>query len=194
MNIWYEVIQYLGLLFGVIYVFGAVKEKVWCWPAGLLAITFYGIYAYFQGWYGEVFLQFFYIPFTIFGWVKWSKTKEKKDLAVSRTKIPLLIILLLIGAALSVFFYFVLDAPPKFFEWLPPRTEHWRDSVTTGFSIVATWMVAKKKIENWLIWIVVNIIYATMMFDQASIPFTILYSFYVLFSIYGFIEWRKNLK
>lgn len=194
MDIWYEVIQYLGLLFGVIYVFGAVKEKVWCWPAGLLAITFYGIYAYFQGWYGEVFLQGFYIPFTIFGWITWSTAKQKDKLTVSRTKLPLLIGLLVLGAVLSVFFYYFLDTPPKYFDWLPARTEHYRDSITTGFSIIATWMVAKKKIENWLIWIVVNIIYASMMFDQASIPFTILYAFYVLFSIYGFIQWKKSLR
>jgi nicotinamide mononucleotide transporter len=184
-------IELTGAVFGLIYVFLSVKQNMLTWVLGLLTSLFY-IYIFFASkFYADMALQFYYVWVSIYGWIIWKKGEQseqgKMPLHVSKLSKQQLIILLPVSLLLWVAIYFVLklytDSPVPF-----------GDSFTTAFSIVATWMLARKIIEHWLIWIVVDLISFLLYLYKGLYPTTILFIIYTLVAAWGYWEWKKNAR
>lgn len=179
-----HILEIIGFVFGIIYVIGAVMEKWWCWPAGLLTIIAYGISTYQLALYGEFSLQFVYFFITVYGWQQWQFSKNEA-LAVSKSSLSSLYIIIGIALLCTVLFYYLLS-------YLNGSNPFW-DSLTNGFAIVATYLVAKKKIENWLFWIPIDIVLSCLMFYRGMPFWGSLYIAYTLFAIWGYFQWRTKL-
>jgi nicotinamide mononucleotide transporter len=147
-------IEIAGLIFGLLYVLGAIAEKWWCWPAGMAGVTFYGISMYYSQMYGESMLQSGYFLLSLYGWINW---KSKKDeIMVSHTSAGEMLTVLAAGGVMFAGFYHLLV-------YLNGALPFW-DALTNGFALSATYLTARKKIENWLLWIVIDIILCTVLF------------------------------
>lgn len=181
-------VEIAGFIFGVIGVWLTLRENVWCFPIGLANVILSLYLFYQQKLYADSLQQFVYIILLGYGWFKWWRGNDTdKKLVVSTSNSSLLFICagafiactLLLGVLLSKF----TDA-----------TFPWLDSTATSLSFVAQWMIAKKKIENWLIWIVVNIMYIGIYLYKDLWLYSVLFFIYLLLAISGYLKWRKSLK
>ncbi len=132
-------------------------------------------------------LQFYYVAISIYGWWCWLHGSATGDtLQVTRTAHVLWLKLMAVSILLFIGIAFVLvrftDSP----------VPYW-DALTTALSIVATWMLARKKIEHWLMWVVVDAISIGLFIVKGLYPTTLLFFVYAILAVYGYFEWKKEL-
>lgn len=183
-------IELMGLIFGLLYIVLSIKENIWCWPAGLITSALY-IYVFFNTkFYADMGLQVYYLIVSVYGWYFWmfgSKSKKQDDLKISRIKSKLAILLSIAFILLFVLISYILV------NFTDSEIPYW-DSFTTAASFVATWMLARKIIEHWIIWVVVDTISLGLYIYKGLYPTVILFAVYTVLAILGYIEWKKQLK
>ena len=182
---WVEIV---GSILSFIYLYLSVKQKASLWIFGFLCSSLYAVVFFQSKFYADMTLQFYYLFVSIYGWISWKQQKEKsgKELSISRT--PKKMIVYLFAASILIFFIYYLvlintDSP------LPIG-----DSLTTALSIVATWMLARKYIEYWLIFIVVDMVSAGLYFYKELYPTAILFVVYTIVAVIGYFRWKKLLQ
>ena len=183
-------IELLGTVFGLLYILLSIKQNIWCWPAGLITSALY-IYVFFvTKFYADMGLQVYYLVVSIYGWYHWmfgSKSKKQDDLKISKTSLKMGLVLLVATTILFVVIAFILV------NYTDSEIPYW-DSFTTAASFVATWMLARKLIEHWLIWIVVDAVSLGLYVYKGLYPTVILFAVYTVLALLGYIEWKKELK
>ncbi len=183
-------IEIFGAVTGTLYLFFSIKRIIWLWHVGLISSAVY-VYVYFvEKFYADMGLYIYYVLISIYGWYHWkygNRGNEKEKLPVS--KIEKQKALLLSGVSLALFL--LIGA---FLDKYTDSPLPWWDSFTTSLSIVATWMLARKQIENWLIWLVVNPVAIGLYLYKGLIPTAILFSFYFVLAILGYRDWKKELR
>lgn len=183
-------IELLGTTAGLIYIVLSIKQKIWLWPVGIVNVTLY-IYVFFVSkFYADMALQFFYLFISFFGWYNWIHGKREENnthLPVAKINLKLGIILLFVSLIIFVIIAYVLV------NFTDSEIPYW-DAFTTAFSITATWMLARKIIEHWLIWIMVDLVSAGLYIFKGLYPTTFLFLVFTILAFVGYFEWRKNLK
>jgi nicotinamide mononucleotide transporter len=180
-----NVLDWVALLTGVAGVLLTIAETVWCWPVALVSVVISGFAFWDQRLFGDMSLQVFYFFSGIYGWIYW-KQKQKAPFTVSHTPLRLVPLLLLCTALLAVVIYYLLD----FFK----GDKILFDAILTAMSLTTTYMMARKWIENWLVWIVVDGAYV-ILYLQKDLPlYAVLYAAFVLMVIYGYFLWLRQLR
>ena len=180
-------IEIIGAIAGFIYVFFEIKANKWMWPIGLLTSAFYIVVFFDSKFYADMSLQFYYIVISVIGWYWWLKGGTKgEELSISKIKtilIPKLFLgFLLIFIAISYILVYYTDSP------LP----YW-DALTTSLSIVATWMLARKILEQWLLWVFIDLVSMILYIYKGLYPTSILFLIYSILAIIGYKQWKKSL-
>ncbi len=181
-------IELLGSVLSIIYLYLSIKQKASLWIFGFLCSALYVVVFFQSRFYADMSLQFYYLGVSVFGWISWKagKPENRKELPVKRTTPLSGAIILIIALVLYFLYYFILseytDSP------LPKA-----DSFTTALSIVATWMLARKMIEHWWLWIIVDSVSAGLYFYRALYPTAILFVIYTIMAIIGYLQWKKSL-
>ncbi|MBL0308827.1 MAG: nicotinamide mononucleotide transporter [Bacteroidetes bacterium] len=182
-----DYIEYFAVAFGVIYVVLAARGIIWCWAAGILSSILYIYINLHHTLYQDAILQTYYVLAGFYGWWIWNKKdthpEEQDVLTWSLSKNGKLILLGVILVPLFGYGFSKLGNSLPYF-----------DAAVTVFSFIATWMTAKKILENWLFWIVIDVIAAGMYFVKGLHATSGLYIFYSIVAIYGYYQWRKQLK
>ncbi|MBI9053480.1 MAG: nicotinamide mononucleotide transporter [Bacteroidales bacterium] len=183
-------IELLATVFGLFYILLSIKQNIWCWPAGLITSALY-VYVFFGSkFYADMGLQVYYVFVSLYGWYHWkfgAKSKKQDDLKISGINLKTAIILMLVTAVLFVIIAYVLV------NFTDSTVPYW-DSFTTAASFVATWMLARKIIEHWIIWIIVDAISLGLYLFKGLYPTVILFGVYTVLAILGYIEWRRKLR
>lgn len=178
-----------AVVFGIIYVILAARESVWCWFWGILSTALWA-YATFTLYnlYIDALLQVFYVCVSFFGIYQWMKGgKQNEELQISNLKLNQHIFLIGIGLALSFLIGY-------FFAEYTGAAATYLDALTTVFSIIATFMVVRKILENWIYWIIVDAIYVYLYWTRGSLLFTVLMITYTIIAVFGFLKWKKNMQ
>jgi len=187
-NNWLEL---FGVASGLLFLYLEIKEKLWLWPVGLITSAVYIIVFFKSGFYADMALQGYYVVISIYGWWHWisgrTNNSDKHKLPITRLKKQLAIILSAVTLALWFAMWLILS---KFTDSQVPIG----DSFTTALSIVATWMLARKILEQWWVWGVVNAVSLSLYLYKGLYPTSILFVFYTVMVVVGYIEWKKNLK
>ena len=183
-------VEILGTVFGIAYVFLSIKQNILTWFLGLLTSVLY-IYVFLvTKFYADMALQVYYVWVSIYGWYLWSRGKQtnhgREVLPVVSLKRKLMFMLTIISLMLWVGIYFIL----KDFTDSPVPVG---DAFTTALSIVATWMLARKIIEHWLIWVVVDFISLLLYIYKGLYPTSLMFVVYTGAAIWGYYEWRRDL-
>ena len=180
-------IEIFGVITGILYVILEVKQNKLLWPLGIITSAAY-IYIFFSGkFYADMGLQVYYVLISIYGWYYWSRGGVKSDkggLPVSRINRQQFILLILTFAIAWSGIYFVLD---RFTDSTVPLG----DSFTTALAIVATWMLTRKIIEQWFLWIIANVVSIGLYIYKGLYPTVILYAVYAGMAVYGYMEWKR---
>lgn len=189
--IWANKIEVLGAILGLLYIFFSIRQHILTWPTGLLTSLLYTVVFFQSGFYADMGLQVYYVIISIYGWYYWLKgsKKEKQEEQVPVTKMPGQLFLKSILATI-VIYVLILFVLIRFTNSTVPIM----DSLTTALSITATWMLAKKYIEHWLIWIFVDLVSAGLYIYKGLWPTVILFLVYTLMAILGYFEWKKTMK
>ncbi|MBK6444107.1 MAG: nicotinamide mononucleotide transporter [Bacteroidetes bacterium] len=182
-----SLLEIVAMLTGLAGVWLTVLHSAWCFPLGIVNVILYAILFFSPSvrLYADSLLQCIYVFLLIFGWINWNKKNEEKQVFVPEKMSPdqwKKVLLYFLGGScfLGYFFEHYTDAA------LP-----WLDSALTSASLVAQWMVAKKKIENWIIWIFANSIYVPLFFFK-HLPLTaFLYVVFLVMAVSGFVKWKK---
>lgn len=176
-------------ILGLAYILFEYRASLWLWPVGL-AMQALGIVLYYQkGLYADCGMEFYYICMTVYGFCTWKWGKrggqeEKKELPI--THIPRRLLILWSGIALMlwVIIYLLLVT-------LTDSRVPMADSFTTAVSIVGIWALAHKYLEQWLVWIAVDVVTCALYFYK-DIPFKAsLYGLYVIIAVLGYFRWKK---
>jgi nicotinamide mononucleotide transporter len=136
--------------------------------------------------YGDMALQILFIALAVYGWINWSRVSLKPKKAVKKTSIFSAIVYFLISVILSFLFYVLLT---KYTNSDVPIT----DAVLTALSVVASIMAANKQIENWLIWIAVDVAYVFLYIHKDLFVTAVLYSIITWLAVYAYFQWKKEL-
>lgn len=176
-------------ILGLAYILFEYRASLWLWPVGL-AMQALGIVLYYQkGLYADCGMEFYYICMTVYGFCtwKWGKRggqKEKEELPI--THIPQHLLILWSGIALVLWAVIYLLLVTLTDSRVPVA-----DSFTTAVSIVGIWALAHKYLEQWLVWIAVDVVTCVLYFYK-DIPFKAsLYGLYVIIAVMGYFRWKK---
>jgi len=183
---WVEV---AGTVLGLIYIFLSIKQNIFTWPVGLLTSAFY-VYVFFAAkFYADMALQLYYVLVSLYGWYFWVKGNPKEDVQLEVSQTPLNLWRWLVAA--SVLFFVLIEFVLKNYTDSPVPVG---DALTTALSLVATWMLARKYLEHWLIWIFVDFFSAVLYAFKGLWPTVILFVVYTAMAVVGYLKWRNELK
>ena len=172
-------------LLGLLYILFEYRASVWLWFVGFLMQAL-GIVLYYQkGLYADCGMEFYYLSMTVYGYWKWVHgSAEKKELPITRFPRKLIIPWLVLILAIWGIIYWLLIT---FTNSNVPAA----DSFTTALSIVGIWALAHKYLEQWFIWIAVDVVTCVLYFYK-DIPFKAgLYALYVIIAIFGYKKWKR---
>lgn len=181
-------IELFGVLTGLIYVYLEIKENIWLWPVGILTSAFFIVVFFDSKFYADMGLQFYYLAISIYGLFIWIAKKDidKSEIKIRNIRKKELIKYIIASILVYNVIYYILV---KFTDSPLPA---W-DSFTTALSIVATFMLAHKIIEQWWVWVLVNIVSLGLYIYKELYLTAFLFIVYAVMAVVGYMEWKKSL-
>ena len=183
-------LELTAVVFGIISVLFARKNNILVYPTGLVSTLIY-VYILLE-WklFGDFIINIYYSIMSILGWYLWTRKKNgatEFPISVMNRKDYLISSIIFAGTLLFVaLVYYFFD---KFTHWTA-----YVDTLTTALFFVGMWLMAKRKIENWLLWIVADIISVPLYFYKGLTFSSIQFLLFTIIAILGYIEWRKFLQ
>jgi nicotinamide mononucleotide transporter len=183
-------LELTAVVFGIISVLFARKNNILVYPTGLVSTLIY-VYILLE-WklFGDFIINIYYSVMSILGWYLWTRKKNgatEFPISVMNRKDYLISSIIFAGTLLFVaLVYYFFD---KFTHWTA-----YVDTLTTALFFVGMWLMAKRKIENWLLWIVADIISVPLYFYKGLTFSSIQFLLFTIIAILGYIEWRKFLQ
>ncbi|MCC5880545.1 MAG: nicotinamide mononucleotide transporter [Idiomarina sp.] len=181
--------ELLAVLLAIVYVLFAIRQSLWCWPAAAMSASIYTMLFLQGGLYMESLLQVFYVVMAGYGYYQWTRVRH---VAGSPTQAPVRQFQL----SWHLRWIAAIVAATLIIGWLLSRYTQaelvWLDTPTTLFSLFATFLVARKALENWLYWIVIDITYVALFWVKGFYPTAILFAIYTVMALIGYIKWKKD--
>jgi nicotinamide mononucleotide transporter len=182
-----DLFEVVGVVTGVLAVWLTTRQKIWCWPVGIVSVGSFIVVFFRAKLYAAMGLQAVYVGLAAYGWYAWLHGGEDHSgLKVSRLPRSLALGLAVAGAAATGIAGY----------WLRARTDEalpYLDGFTTSFSLVAQWMQTRKFLENWAVWAVVDVVYVGMSLSQGLTLTAGLYAVYIGLALLGFRDWRRSM-
>lgn len=183
------ILEAIVFITGILSVYFAKKENIWVYPTGIIAtvITVYLLYK--AGYFADMTLNIYFSVMSIYGWINWSRKKEDDYVVkISRTNTKQKIIGVLLFFLTIVVTYFVYHLFGK-----EIKPENYIDIFTSGLFFTGMWYMAMKKIENWTLWIIADIIAVPLYAYRGLGMLSLQYVIFTILAILAYIEWRKIL-
>jgi nicotinamide mononucleotide transporter len=186
----YEIVlEITGVIFGLWSVWFAKKDNILVFPTGLISTSIYVFLLWKWSLLGDMMVNAYYFVMSIYGWYHWTrKTDNVETFPISRIsnqEIKLSAIIFLLTEIFVVAVYLFFD---KFTSWLS-----YVDTFVTGVFFVGMWLMAKRKIENWIFWIVGDLVSIPLYFAKGYSFTSFQYLVFTIIAVFGYIEWKKTL-
>jgi len=189
-------LELIGTLFALLYLYLSVRENIWLWVTGFVSSFLYLIIFLEERLYADMGLQVYYLIISVYGWIVWKKGRKssgRPKMPVSKVDVQLGLKLLLAGVVIYALVLTALLELPGILNIYTSELPYW-DAFTTTGGIVATWMLARKKIEHWLVWVVVDLVSCGMYIYKGLDVTVVLYFIYTLVAVVGYREWMLQMK
>lgn len=188
-NHWFEL---TAAILGLAAIFLQIRQNVWYWLVSLVMVSMYIVIYIRAKLYADMSLQVYYLAMCFYGWYVWLFGKKVINGNAERIQVSkasrkvlwnsgLLSVLFFVGIGLFLSHFTDSDVP-------------WWDAFTTALSFIATWMLARKIIENWIIWIVVDLVSVALYIYKGLFPTAVLFLILTILAFVGYKEWLKNVK
>ena len=179
-------LEWCGVFTGILCVWLAAKNNIWNWPIAIVSVIIY-IFIFFDSkLYADMGLQFYFFGMNIYGWYFWSKQRNNKEESrpislITRKEIFLSIAgIIIFTLALGFILHKKTDASFPFI-----------DSFCTACSLIGQIFLARKVLQNWLIWIFVDAIYVGIYFSKDLYATGLMYALYIVIATIGYLDWKK---
>ncbi|OEK03207.1 hypothetical protein BFP97_17500 [Roseivirga sp. 4D4] len=185
----------VAFISGILAVIYLIKESIWTWPFGIIYTVISVVVFYQSRLYGDLLLHIFYLVLNGYGWYYWTRGNSKTDGDIVITHSSLKSMLWTLGASIIGVFLFgkILIAIPTMFEGVdPPALPYW-DSTTSILSVAGMWLTARKKIDNWYYWFVVDVLATGIYFYKELYFYSALYLVYIGMAVAGYLAWKKSM-
>ncbi|MCL5049022.1 MAG: nicotinamide riboside transporter PnuC [Firmicutes bacterium] len=187
--------ELVAVALAVAYLLLAIWQSLWCWPAAAISASIYTYLFIHAGLLMESMLQVFYVVMAGYGYWRWSRAQRPMIVGSVETNPPTLpvasqplmwharwvVVLALISVVIGLLLSRYTSAQMV-----------WLDTPTTVFSLFATFLVARKVLQNWLYWIVIDLTYVGLFWVKGFYPTAILFGFYTLMAVIGYLRWRQD--
>jgi len=179
--------EVLAVITGIISVYLSTRENIWSWPTALVNVALYFVVFYEAKLYADMGLQAVYFALSLYGWYEWLYGGENRtELHVSRTPRALGLRLAIIGVVCAVVLGTLLAR-------LTDAALPYIDSATTSTSLVAQWMMTRKILENWAVWVAVDVVYIAMFIFKRLYLTAGLYAVFLVLAVMGYVQWKRSL-
>jgi len=178
-----------GLVFGLLAVWFLIKENIWTWPSGIAYVVISFVIFWEAKLYADFALHFVFLTLNIYGWYYWikgGKQADKVQVPITKTSRKLLMGLVLF----SILGVFVMGS--LLTTYTDAAVPYW-DSATTVLSLAGMWLTARKKIENWHFWFVVDVLATGIYIYKGIYFYATLYLIYIGMAISGYLVWKKSM-
>ena len=183
------ILEITGAIFGLLSVWFAKKDNILVFPTGLVSTFIYAYLLWQWDLLGDSMINVYYFVMSIYGWYHWTRKKGNQDefpIAVMNNKEKGIAFVLFTGTIIFVtivYFYF-----NKFTNWYS-----YVDTFLTAVFFVGMWLMAKRKIENWIFWIIGDLISIPLYFIKGFTFTSLQFLIFTIVAIYGYLEWKKIL-
>jgi len=178
--------ELFGFITGVLNVWLVTRENIWSWPLAVLNAGFYSVVFARTGLYSDTGLQMVYLVLSLYGWWHWLRGGPSRDaVVVSRTGRRTALLL----AGIALVSWVTLATITR---RLPGAALPWLDAALVSVSLVAQYMMTRKLLEHWLLWIAVDVVYIGL-FINRQLPLTaMLYAVFLVLAIIGSVHWHRS--
>ncbi len=183
------VLEITAVIFGLRSVWFAKKDNILVFPTGLISTAIYVFLLWTWSLLGDMMVNAYYFVMSLYGWYHWTrKTDNLVTFPISRIsnqEIKLAVIIFLLTEVFVVAVYLFFD---NFTSWLS-----YVDTFVTGVFLVGMWLMAKRKIENWIFWIIGDLVSIPLYFAKGYSFTSFQYLVFTIIAVFGYIEWKKTL-
>ena len=197
-------LEIVAAFFGLLSVFFSVKRNIWVYPTGIISTTIYVYILFNFGLLGDMLINVYYSIMSIYGWISWNKNTENQIISVDFAKkkdwlVGLSLFVLSFIAVCGVYYFkpfidnhFSMNGVSLGFQQLD--WANWLDIFTTSLFLIGMWFMAKRKVENWLFWIVGDLICVPMMLYKGLGITSLQYLVFTIMAVMGYLEWLKQVR
>lgn len=183
------VLEIVAVVFGFLSVWFSKQNKIWVFPTGMVSTVIFVYLLLKWELLGDMMINAYYFIMSVYGWYIWTrKDGDKQVTPISRTTFNEKKISIAIFIATLVFVYLVYQAFDKWTSWVA-----YVDTITTAIFFVGMWLMAKRKLENWIYWIVGDIISVPLYFYKGFTFTSLQYLFFTFIAVFGYLSWKKHL-
>lgn len=180
-----SLLEWFGTITGFLCVWLAARQHILNWPVAILSVLAYIVIFYQYALYGDAALQFYFLGTSVYGWYYWKRIKREDQKPVVSLKGAQYLLVTLVTIALSVLLGLFLD---NFTDTDVPYI----DGVCTAISFIAQLLMSRKVLQNWLFWVVADILYIPLYFYKGLALTGILYMLYLVLATQGYLDWKRT--
>ena len=197
-------LEIIAAFFGLLSVFFSVKRNIWVYPTGIINTTIYVYILFNFGLLGDMLINVYYSIMSIYGWISWNKNTENQIISVDFAKkedwlVGLNLFAMSFIVVCGVYYFkpfidnhFSMNGVSLGFQQLDRA--NWLDIFTTSLFLIGMWFMAKRKVENWLFWIVGDLICIPMMLYKGLGITSLQYLVFTIMAVMGYLEWLKQVR
>jgi nicotinamide mononucleotide transporter len=194
-----------GTFFGILSVYFSIRKNIWVYPTGIISTIIYVYLLFIAGLLGDCMINVYYTIMSIYGWILWNKSSDdnihvevswatKKEYIISALLFVFSVILVL-----AIYYYKPLLDNQLIYENVQYGFDHldwanWMDVFTTSVFLVGMWLMAKRRIDNWIFWILGDLISIPMYIYKGYGITSVQYLVFTIMATIGYIQWNKNFK
>ncbi len=183
------ILEVVAVLFGLLSVWYAKKDNILVYPTGMISTLIFVYLLLKWGLLGDMLINAYYFIMSIYGWYIWTRKVDATHFTpITKTTVSEYKIAAVIFISSVLFVIFIYDYYDKFNTWTA-----YVDTLTTAIFFVGMWLMAKKKIENWIFWIVGDLISVPLYYFKGHSLTSIQYFIFLIIAYYGYQEWKKSL-
>lgn len=180
-------LEIAAVAFGIVSVYLSVRQNIWSWPTAIVNVLLYVAVFREAKLYADMGLQVVYFALSLYGWYEWlhggaNRTELKVSRATPQLWMTVTAIGIVVVAVLGNLLARQTDAALPFI-----------DSATTGTSLIAQWMMTRKILENWAVWMAVDVVYVGMFIFKKLYLTAGLYAVFFVLAALGYAEWKRSL-
>ena len=182
-------LELAGVFFGLCSVWYAKKDNILVFPTGLISTSIYAYLLWQWSLLGDSMINVYYFTMSIYGWYHWTRKKGDADefpisLMTNKEK-GMALILFIATVVFVVLVYLYFNNVTSWYSYL--------DTILTGLFFVGMWLMAKRKIENWIFWIVGDLLSIPLYLAKGYTFTSLQYIVFTIIAVYGYLEWKKIL-
>ncbi|MEG2527411.1 MAG: nicotinamide riboside transporter PnuC [Mucinivorans sp.] len=183
-----DYLEIIGIAVGLVYLYWEYRANALLWLAGIVMPAIYIVVYYNSGFYADMAINIYYLVASLYGLWFWLRPTSQghTERPITHTPKKYIAPTIVVTLVLWVAIWWVLDR-------MTDSTVAPGDSFTTALSVVGLWLLARKYVEQWLVWIAVDIVCAVLYLQKGLAPTGFLYAFYTIIAIFGYFKWKKMM-